>query len=33
MDYLIYTSEGFTQTEKGEDIDNCQILDILYDSE
>lgn len=32
MDYLIYTSEGFTQTEKGEDINNCQILDILYDS-
>ena len=33
MDYLIYTSEGFTQTEKGKDIENCQILDILYNSE
>lgn len=30
MDYILYTTEGFTQTEKGEDIDNCQILDFQY---
>lgn len=25
-EYIIYTIEGYTQTPKGEDIENCQIL-------
>lgn len=32
MDYIIYTSEGFTQAEDGSDIENCQILDFQYNS-
>lgn len=32
MDYIIYTTEGYTQTPNGEDIENCQILDIQYNS-
>lgn len=26
MDYVIYTTEGFTQSPNGTDIENCQIL-------
>lgn len=32
MDYIIYTTEGFTKTQYEDDIENCQILDFQYDS-
>lgn len=27
--YIVYTTEGYTQTPKGRDVENCQILAIL----
>lgn len=32
MDYIIYTTEGFTEKNTGDSIENCQILDFQYDS-
>ena len=28
--YIFYTTEGFTQSPDGEDIDNCQLLGCAY---
>lgn len=33
MDYIIYTTEGVTETKIGDSIENCQILDFRYDSD
>lgn len=33
MDYIIYTTEGVTETKTGDSIENCQILDFQYDSD
>lgn len=32
MDYIIYTTEGYTQNKEGKDTENCQILDFKYNS-
>ena len=31
MDYIVYTTEGFTQSPTGVDVENCQIIDFIYD--
>lgn len=31
MDYIIYTLEGFTQSPTFDDVENCQIIDFIYD--
>lgn len=32
MDYIIYTAEGYTQTPNGNETNNCQILDFVYNT-
>lgn len=29
MDYIIYTTEGYTQSPTNQDVENCQIIDFL----
>ncbi len=30
MDYILYTTEGYTELPEGKPIENCQIIDFIY---